>query len=122
MYLEDVVLPKFSEWVQSLDHIVPMEHGKKYARYFVVNNIDPSQIKSRGEVYNLFEKVYEYAEMKKIMNKGKMDKSESMCTDNLYTLANCIVWIMEHDAFDSIKYEPITEWGDDILEGKEHMV
>jgi len=112
MYLKADVLPRFSEWVKSIDSLIvdPME-ARKYAKYFLLKYVDPAQSGSRGAIYDLFEDVYEYAKMDKLMNTGKYSAAELMHITNLCYLAYAKVSVMEHDAFDELKYDPIAQWG-----------
>lgn len=114
MYLEDEILPKFHQWVNSLSTPVTMKEAKKYAKFFIAKYIDPAKAGTRGAVYDLFEDVYEYAQMRKLLHAGQMDAMETLRTTNLHDLAYGIVWAMEHDGFDTVKYDPITQWGMDI--------
>ena len=115
MYLKNEVLPTFNAWVNSLDSLVDIEKAKKYAKYFIAKHIDPTKAQTRGAVYDLFEDVYEYAEMKKVIEKGQIDGAHMLRIDNLSILAKCIVWAIEHDGFDTVKYDTIDKWGMDIL-------
>jgi len=121
MYLKQEVLPTFYEWISSLDKPVPLEEAKKYARYFIVNHIDPVKAGSRGCVYDLFESVVEYAQIKQLLHQNQLDNLAVMHINNLENIANGIVWCVEHDGFDTVKYDPITQWGMDITTGAEHM-
>ncbi len=115
MYLQEKILPAFVQWVKSLKEPVCMKDAKKHARYFIKNHINPTEIPSRGAVYDLFESLSEYYEMHKILHKGAMTAEDVKFFDNMYTLSSGVVWAMEHDAFDLVKYDPIPTWGPDIL-------
>jgi len=115
MYLEEKVLPTFIQWVKSLKEPVDMKDAKKHARYFIRTHIDPVKATSRGAVYDLFESVSDYYKMHKVLNPGTMSAAETLLADNMHALASGVVWAMEHDAFDLVKYDPIPTWGPDIL-------
>lgn len=114
MYLKKEILPKFTQWAESLKTAVAIGDAKRYAQYFINNTIDPSKVPSRGAVYDLFESLYEYYEMHKVLHAGRISPEEMLRIDNLHNLAYGVVWAMEHDAFDVVKYDPITHWGMDI--------
>lgn len=123
MYLKKEVLPLFYDWVSTFPKLVSMDDAKKYGMFFVANNIDPNKVESRGEVYKLFEDVKTYGEVQKSMFARQMKQDEMLRLENLCTVARGVIWAIEHDALDSIKYDPIDSWGMDILKvGKEYSM
>lgn len=114
MYVEKEVLPIFRKWVESMVNVVPMSDARRYGQFFVANHIDPARIESRGEVYDFFEKVENYAEMKKAMYSGAMDSQDAVRCENMETLAKGIIWAVQHDGFDAVKHDPIKMWGSEI--------
>jgi len=115
MYLEEKVVPTFVQWVKSLKEPVDMKDAKSYARYFLRNHVDPVKAESRGAVYDLFESVSDYYEMHKVLNPGGLSAAEKLFADNMSVISKGMVWSMEHDAFDLVKYDPVPTWGPDIL-------
>ena len=114
MYLEKEILPAFSKFVESISEPVSLDNAKGYAQNFLAKCVSAAKAGSRGAVYDLFESVAEYAKMKKILEEERVDSRVAMQTHNMLTIARCIVRAMEHDAFDTLKYDPITQWGADI--------
>jgi len=108
------VLQKFNQWVDTLTHPISMEQAKDYAVYFIANHINAAKVGTRGAVYDLFESVREFADMKKRMYVNQLDATETMKTDTMRNIAYAIVWAVEHDGFDTVKYDPISKWGMDI--------
>lgn len=113
-YLEKEVLPIFKQWTDSMSTVVSMKDAKKYGRFFIANYIDPVKAGSRGAIYDLFEDLEEYAGVHSLIYAGKIPEPEHIKLKNFETLAKGIVWAMEHDGFDSVKYDPIQTFGPDI--------
>jgi len=110
-YLEREVLPVFLKWVADTTQPVPMKYAKKYGQWFIAHYIDPAKVEHRGEIYDFFEKVAEYADMHETITGEK-----NMHNENMRTLALGVVWAAQHDGFDFIKYESVQNWGKDIEE------
>lgn len=115
MYLEKEVLTKFIKWINSLPAAVSMADAKKHAKFFIHKYIDPAKAGSRGAVYDFFEELCSYADMNKSIHAGQMNAADVMKNDNMSTISQGIVWMMQHDGFDTVKYDALTKWGHDIL-------
>lgn len=109
-YLEKEVLPIFRKWVGDTTQLVPMKHAKKYGQYFIAHHIDPRKVENRGEIYDFFEKLADYVDMHETITGNK-----DMHSENMRTLALGIVWAVQHDGFDYVKYEAVQNWGEDIV-------
>lgn len=114
MYLKREILPQFTKWLSGIGHEICDDDAMKYARDFLKNYVDPKKAGTRGGVYDLFEDVHKYAKMKKLLYAGQMSADEHIKTNNLETVSEAVTWAVQHDAFDVMKYDPITHWGKDI--------
>ena len=119
MYLEKEVLPKFVKWINSLSEAVNIGDAKDYARFFIKNYIEPAKAQSRGSVYDFFEDLCKYADINKVVNAGNMNAADIMKNSNMHTISQGIVWVIEHDGLDAVKYDALTTWGYDILSQNE---
>lgn len=111
-YLLTEVLPSFVNYTNSVSAVVSMDNARYYGQHFLKYHIDPNRINSRGDVYEEFEKFRSYAEVSKLINPG----AETAQTQNMHVLANGVIWALEHDAFDCIKWDSFSDWGMDIQE------
>lgn len=114
MYCETEVLPKFFKWVHEIKEVVPMDEARKYGQFFIANHIDAEKVGTRGALYDYFEKVKHYADMQKLINHGKLSAEDALIAENTCVLSRGIIWATQHDGFDDVKYDPISEWGMDI--------
>lgn len=114
MYLKNDVLPTFEQWVRSQNNPVLMADAKRLARGFLLKHVNPASAHTRGAVYELFENVANYADTRLSLYGNRLDQAETLCLENMHVLARGIVWAVEHDGFDQVKYDPITQWGKDI--------
>lgn len=120
MYLKKEVLPSFHNWINSLKNPINIDDAKQYGMYFIAKYIDPKKSDSRGDVYDLFEDIKKYGEIKKLLYGNQMKSDDTLRTENLCKVSQGIIWAVQHDGFDSIKYDPIKKWGIDIEKaGKE---
>lgn len=116
-YLRMEVLPIFEKWVTTeFPKLVETKEAFKWGQKFIKAHINPTKISSRGEVYNLFEDVAEYAEAKREIYFPRLNDKEQMDLQNMESLAWGIVWAIDHDGFDTVKYNKIDKWGSDIME------
>lgn len=109
-YLNNEVMPEFIKYINSKSEMMTLDDARYHGQHFLKDYVDPSRVDSRGDIYETFEKIKDYAEVHKMINQGR----ETVQSSNMSILANGIIWALEHDAFDCIKWEPFSEWGMDI--------
>lgn len=119
MYMEQKVLPAFRTTIDQMKELLAMKDAQTHGQKFIGNYIDPGMITSRGEVYDYFKKVRDFADMNITLNGERMQSAERMHAENMYTLARGIMWAVEHDGFDLIKHMPVEKWGYDIATATE---
>lgn len=116
MDLKEQVFPIFKNWVDTMAQPVPMKHAKNLGRYFIANHIPATAVDCRGEIYEAFEDISVYADTHTALHKAQMSEADRIRCENMETLAKGIVWAIEHDGFDVVKYEAFGEYGPDIMQ------
>ena len=112
-YIKNTVMPQFGAWCKGFIEQLPEDDVMSNARLFLKNHVDVTMLKNRGEVYEAFEDLKTFAKLAKVINASS--PQDALYYDNMETLAQGIVWCVEHDGFDLVKYDDFTSWGKDIV-------
>lgn len=113
-YMKDRVIPQFVTWVNGIQEEVQLEEAMQMGREFIKSTVDVNSIKNRGELYDAFEELKSYAKLSLHLR----EQGSALVYTNMQTLAQGVIWAVQHDGFDSVKYLPLSAWGVDIQNAK----